>query len=98
MLHRGRSLEPIESGSFGRLVEILTEEKPQQPREDARLEIRKVLLAHFVGEAKRLTPEDEALLGWWIGFLMERLETSIGTIHSTREIDPRFIDVFILRK
>jgi hypothetical protein len=35
---------------------------------------------------------------WWVDFLANRVESSLGGMTSGQGIDPRFIDIFLIRK
>jgi hypothetical protein len=47
---------------------------------------------------KAVCEREEKAARWWGEFLIERLTASLGAVRPDHGIDPRFIDVFMIRK
>jgi hypothetical protein len=93
VLNGERVLRPIEAGDLGRLYARLIEKSEGEgPHEEALPEMRAILTREF---GNRMGEEN---LDWWLDFLAVRVASSLGKISRGQDIDPRFIDIFLVKR
>ena len=86
-------LRPIQIGDLEKLHPLLIEKREEDGfRGRLRSGIRDLLSQGFENSGGQ---ED---LCWWMDFLANRLESSLGGIGLGQDIDPRFVDIFLFRE
>jgi hypothetical protein len=84
-------LRPIEIDELAKLYLLLMERGEQGGPGRIRPEVRDLLAGKPAGD--RIGEE----LGWWFDFLQSRMESSLAGV-APEDLDPRFIDIFMIRK
>jgi hypothetical protein len=93
VLHGEKVLTPIDAGDLERLYPSRIEEREGDgPHGGFRPGIRELL---FQGLENGKGQGD---VRWWVDFLANRVESFLGGMTSGQGIDPRFVDIFLIRK
>ena len=91
-------LEPIEPAWLERLFGFFMERRPGKHRARVKPDISKRILEEFTSRGKWVSGREKRVLSWWTDFLIHRLESAMGGTRHPEDIDPQYIDVFMIRR
>ncbi len=84
-------LSPIGIDDLAKLHFLIVEKEAEEGPARIRPEVRDLLVEKLTGG------REEETLRWWFDFLRSRMESSLSGV-APEDMDPRFIDIFMIRK